>query len=181
MATRTWNPLTSTAENALKQFVKLKAHFTTQDLVKIVQKHQQSRPSDDWLQTWGRNHKVHKGTYSQRCSRMKWVEADWKQLERDLGLVDGLEDAPNALKIASASHEPNATVVSLCNPALMKETVARLANKEYIKLCREGTFRLTNGDWILLTVGTLTKHDSLSDGVFAFRTTFLNSVVSCLL
>eukprot|EP00438_Fugacium_kawagutii_P010969 Skav217175 [mRNA] locus=scaffold5232:11304:13991:+ [translate_table: standard] len=171
-ATRTWNPLTSTAEHALKQFVAQNAHFTTQDLVKIVEKHQQSRPSDDWLQTWGRNHKVHKGTPSQRCSGMKWVEADWKQLERDLGLVDGLEGAPNALKIASASYEPNATVVCFCNPALLKETVERLANKEYIKLCGDGTFRLTNGDWILLTVGTLTKHYSCSDGVFAFRTTF---------
>ena len=115
---------------------------------------------------------MHQSTFSQRCARMKRVEADWKQLQRDLGLVDGFEKAPNALKIAPASYEPNATVVSFCNHALVNETAERLANKECIKLCGGGTFRLTNGDWILLTVGALTKHYSSSDGAFAFRTTF---------
>lgn len=45
-------------------------------------------------------------------------------------------------------------------------------NKQYIKLCGDGTFRLTEGEWILLTVGTLTKHYAPADGVYAFRTTF---------
>ena len=53
-ATRAWNPLTSTAEHALKQFVQANAHFSTQDLVKIVEKHQPDRPTDAFLQTWGK-------------------------------------------------------------------------------------------------------------------------------
>ena len=60
-ATKRWNPLTSKTENELKEFVANNAHFTTQDLVKIVEKHQPGRPSDDWLRTWGKNHRVHKG------------------------------------------------------------------------------------------------------------------------
>ena len=61
-ATKRWNPWTSKTENELKEFVANNAHFTTQDLVKIVEKHQPGRPSDDWLRTWGKNHRVHKGT-----------------------------------------------------------------------------------------------------------------------
>ena len=100
------------------------------------------------------------------------VEADWKQVERDFGLIEGMEGVPNALKIASATYEPSATVISFCNPALLKETVDKLANKDYVKLCGDGTFRLTNGDWVFLTVGALTKHYSEGDGIKAFRTKF---------
>lgn len=46
LASKSWNPLTST-EDALKQFVSNTKHFTTQDLVKIVGAKQQARPSDE--------------------------------------------------------------------------------------------------------------------------------------
>ena len=172
-ATKRWNPLTVAAEHALKEFVANTVHFTTQDLVKIVEKHQDGRPPDAWLQTWGRNHRIHKGAPNQRLSAYAWVEADWKQLERSIGNVQALQgEVPNLLKIAAASYEPDATCISFCNPALLKGTLDRLANKTYVKLCGDGTFRLTNGDWILLTVGALTKHYSRASGVYAFRSTF---------
>ena len=91
-ATRAWNPLTSTAEHALKQFVQANAHFSTQDLVKIVEKHQPDRPTDAFLQTWGKNHRVHKASAKSRTSSFKWVESDWRQLERDLGSALDLEE-----------------------------------------------------------------------------------------
>ena len=75
--------------------------------------------------------------YSNRCSAYAWVEADWKQVERDFGLIKGMEGVPNALKIASATYEPSATVISFCNPALLKETVDKLANKDYVCVAME--------------------------------------------
>lgn len=172
-ATRTWNPLTATAENFLKEFVKANAHFSTQDLVKIVERHQPDRPTDDFLRTWAKNHRVHKGSSSSRSSSLKRVEADWRQLERDLGSALDLEDAVNELKIAGLLLEPEQTAVIFCNPMLLRETLDSLTNKVYVKLCGDGTFRLTEGEWVFMTVGALSKHYAASDGVYyAFRTAF---------
>ncbi|CAE7797984.1 HERC1, partial [Symbiodinium necroappetens] len=141
---RRWTPLTSTSEHALLDFVKTTTRFTTQDLVKIVEKHQDIRPTDAWLTTWSKNHRVNKGTKSDPLSQYKWVEADWRRLERELGSADGLQ-----------------------------ETLQRLVNKEYVKLCGDGTFRLVKEDeWVLLTVGALSKHYAPASAVFAFRSTF---------
>ena len=170
-ASKSWNPLTSTCEDALKQFVSNTKRFTTQDLVKIVEAKQHTRPSDEFLKIWGKNHRQ-KNEGGHRSSSFNWVEADWRQLERDLGGIDGLEDCPDALKFVAASYEPTATVVVFCNPALLRETLTRLTNLSYIKLCGDGTFRLTHGEWVLLTIGTLTKHYASSSSVYAFRTTF---------
>ena len=125
-----------------------------QDLVKIVEKHQPDRPTDAFLQTWGRNHRVHKGSAKSRASSFKWVESDWRQLERDLGSALDLEEAVNELKIAGLLLERG------------------LTNRVYIKLCGDGTFRLTEEDWVLMTVGVLSKHFSESEGVEAFCTAF---------
>ena len=171
-ATRAWNPLTSTAEHALKQFVQANAHFSTQDLVKIVEKHQPDRPTDAFLQTWGKNHRVHKGSAKSRTSSFKWVESDWRQLERDLGSALDLEEAVNELKIAGLLLEREQTAIIFCNPMLLEETLHSLTNRVYIKLCGDGTFRLTEEDWVLMTVGVLSKHYSESEGVEAFRTAF---------
>ena len=172
-ATRQWNPLTATTENALKAFVRQNAHFTTQDLVKIVETHQPAnRPPDAWLQTWGRNHREHKGTTSDKLSSMRWVEADWRQVERTLGKTDSLVEVVNQLKVAASLYDPMQTIVVFCNPLLLTETLNSLTNKCYIKLCGDGTFRLTDGDWVLMTVGVLSKHYARSEGIYAFSTTF---------
>ncbi|CAE7271160.1 unnamed protein product, partial [Symbiodinium microadriaticum] len=172
-AIKRWTPLTSTSEHALLDFVKTTTRFTTQDLVKIVEKHQDIRPTDAWLTTWSKNHRVNKGTKSDPISQYKWVEADWRRLERELGSTDGLQDVPDALKVAGLQVQPNATVVVFCNPRLVKETLQRLVNKEYVKLCGDGTFRLVKEDeWVLLTVGALSKHYAPASAVFAFRSTF---------
>ena len=83
-----------------------------------------------------------------------------------------LPDAPNKLAVASSSYDPKNTVVVLVNPSLFKETLEKLANKDYVKLCGDGTFSLTKDDDILLTLGVLTKHYATVAGVNAFRTTF---------
>ena len=172
-ATKNWNPLTATAENALKAFVEQTPHFTTQDLVKIVEKHMpDSRPSDAWLLTWGRNHKVHKGSTSSRLTELKWVEADWRQIERTFGRTRDIAEVVNELKVAASLYEPTQTIVVFCNPKLLSETLHSLTNKLYIKLCGDGTFRLTEGEWVLMTVGILSKHYARSEGVNAFCTSF---------
>ena len=168
-----WTPLTSTAEQALKKFVQEHANFTAQDLVKIVETHQpDNRPSDAWLQTWGHNHRVHRSDQKSKPSAFKWREADWQQLKRELGTIDLLDDAPDALKIAAEQHDPDCTVIVFCNPALLRTTLSLLSNTAYVKLCGDGTFRLTEGDWILLTVGALSKHYANASGLYAFRTEF---------
>lgn len=170
-AVKTWNPLFATAEAALKEFVEKNQHFTTQDLVKVVEKYQPDRPSDKFLQTWGKNHRPRREGDAGR-NAFRWVEADWKQMERELGGIDGLDECPDQLKFVAASYEPTATVVVFCNPALLRDTLTRLVNQAYIKLCGDGTFRLTHGEWVLLTIGALTKHYAPAASIYAFRTTF---------
>ena len=172
-AMKAWTPLTSTAENALKEFVKANPRFTTQDLVKIVEGLQGNRPADAWLQRWARNHRVHKGNARDRLTAFKWVEADWQRIQRQLGSVESTDAVPDALKVAGAQFRPEATVVVFCSPALLHTTLHRLVNKEYIKLCGDGTFRLVKDDeWVLLTVGALSKHYAPASGIYAFRSTF---------
>jgi hypothetical protein len=77
------------------------------------------------------------------------------------------------LKIVAASDAPEYTaVVAFCTPMLLKETLDRLDNKTHIKFSGDGTFRLTNGQWILLTVGIPTDHYEESSGFCAARTAF---------
>ncbi|CAE7545090.1 mak16-a [Symbiodinium natans] len=176
-AQKAWTPLTAKTENALKEFMKSNLRHTTQDLVAIVEKNQEERPSDSWIGTWRKNHlKLHPDR-AVRLSKCKWVKSDWEQLRRDYGRMEELLQAPPAewpssLKFGDCSEDPKETCMTLCNPALLHETLSRLSNKEYIKLCGDGTFRLATEEWVLLTVGALTKHYSVSDGVYAFRTTF---------
>ncbi|CAE7256166.1 unnamed protein product [Symbiodinium microadriaticum] len=178
-ASKNWNPLCASAENALKEHVKQHAHMNIQDLAKIVERHhKEGRPvSDDWLKTWLKNHRPHKGNRANKNSKFTWCRADWDQLRRNLGTVSELPDdlnaaVPDALKIAAEPHTRDCTVVVFCNPALLQDTLTRLTNKHYVKLCGDGTFRLTESDWVLLSVGAISKHYAASSSVFAFRSTF---------
>ncbi|CAE7455913.1 unnamed protein product, partial [Symbiodinium microadriaticum] len=151
---------------------RLRCDESMEDLVRIVEKHQDVRPTDAWLTTWSKNHRVNKGTKSKRLSAYKWFEADWRQLERQIGSTELLEDAPDALKAAGMQFQADATVVVFCNPRLVQKTLERRANKEHIKLCCDGTFHLVRDEWVLLTVGALSKHYAPASGVYAFRGTF---------
>ncbi|CAJ1330914.1 unnamed protein product, partial [Effrenium voratum] len=86
--------------------------------------------------------------------------------------VDALTEPVNRLKIAGALFDPGQTVVAFCNPMLLRETLLGLTNQAYIKICGDGTYRLTEGEWALLSLGVLSKRYSRADGVDAFRTTF---------
>ena len=113
--------MTSTTENALKEFLQGHASFTTQDLVRIVEQHQTERPSDAWLRAWGANHRVIKLTGAERVSKFKWVEADWRQQERLFGnmedlMADPRTEWPDALKFAGCSYDQDATAVAATQP-----------------------------------------------------------------
>lgn len=167
-ATKAWTPLTSTTENALKQYVATHARFTTQDLVKVVEEHQSDRPDDAWLQRWGNNHRPRRPEGS---SPSQWVESDWRQLIRDLGTIDGLQDVADCLKVAASSFDdPKNTIIVFCNPKLTATSLNMLENQTYVKLCGDGTFRLTDKEWIFLSLGALSKHYAPKASVF--RTTF---------
>eukprot|EP00435_Cladocopium_sp_Y103_P055477 s46_g18.t1 len=167
-ATKAWTPLTSTTENALKQFVANHARFTTQDLVKVVEKHQEDRPDDAWLQRWGNNHRPRR---EEGATPSQWVESDWRQLIRDLGTIHDLDAVTDCLKVAGYSlDDPKNTIIVFCNPELTATSLDMLENKTYVKLCGDGTFRLTEKEWIFLTLGALSKHYEAKESVF--RTTF---------
>ena len=147
--------MTATAENAPKEYVKTHAHFTTQDLLAVVEEHQAERPSDSFLEIRGRNHRVQKGTPKDRLSKGKRVESDWRQLQRKHSRVEGLlqdppTEWPSLLKFGQYSFDPKETCITFCNPALLHETPSRLSNKEYEKLWRDGTFRLAVDEWVFL-------------------------------
>ena len=161
-------------EHALKQFVQANAHFTTQDLVKIVEKHQRAdHPMDAFLRTWGHNHRVHKGSASSRASSFKWVEADWRQLERDLGLALDLESTVNELKMGGLfCWNESSRSLSFATPCCSKRRCTAWLTRPTSNCAGDGTFRLTQEDWVFKSVGVLSKHYSESEGVYAFRTNF---------
>ena len=172
-ATKAWTPLTRITEHAMKEFVQNSERFTAQDLVKIVEKHQGHRPTDAWLTMWSKNHRVHKGTKKDPLCACKWLEADWRRVRREHGATQSTQDSPDALKVAGALFQPDAAVVVFCNPCLLQTTLSRLTDKDCINLCGDVTFRLlSDGDWVLLTVGVLSKHYAPSAIVYAFRTSF---------
>ena len=75
---------------------------------------------------------------------------------------------PSALKVASSHFDPEATAVVLLNPAVIN----KLSNKECIKLCGNGTLRLTQDEWVVMTLGVVTKHYAKSNCICAFRSTY---------
>ena len=140
-ASKNWNPLCASAENALKEHVKQHAHVNIQDLAKIAEiHHKEGRPvSDDWLKTWLKNHRPHKGNRANKNSKFTRCKADWDQIRRNLGTVSELPDdlnaaVPDAPKIAAELHTRDCTAVVFCNPALLQDTLTRLTNKHYVKL-----------------------------------------------
>ena len=87
---------------------------------------------------------------------------------------DVAEEAPNQLTLVNLVLGDEHTLATFCNPAHTREVLRRLANKEYIKLRGDGTYRLTQGRWTLCTVGVITKHYRDQDGGMSkcFSSTF---------
>eukprot|EP00439_Symbiodinium_sp_Y106_P004118 s4654_g1.t1 len=105
------------------------------------------------------------------------VRADWRQVERDLGLMSTLFEAPpaewpNCFKFAAATYDPECTAVAFVTPALLKATMDALCKLSFVKLCGDGTYHLTHESWALLSIGALTKHYVRDGSSYAFRTTF---------
>ena len=69
-----------------------------------------------------------------------------------------MQAIPNRLAVVSHDLSPNSTSVVFVNPALFVETLGRLSNKAYLKLCGDGTFRLMEDGWVLLNLGVLARH-----------------------
>ncbi|CAE7204585.1 mak16-a, partial [Symbiodinium pilosum] len=177
-AMKGWTPLTSATEAALGERLKADPHANYLDLAKLAKTSQAELIPDTFLQTWVQNHRPqHEGQRSRSKSKFGWNRSDWQQLRRDLGDADDVSaDAdgalPDVLKVAATDYRPESTVMVFVNPALFSEVISRLANKGYVKLCGDGTYRLVDDGWSLLTLGVLTKHYSRDGTSYAFRTTF---------
>ena len=178
VAMTAWTPLTSTTEAALRERLKADPHANYLDLAKLAKTIQAELIPDTLLQTWAQNHRPqHEGQRSRSKSKFGWSHSDWQQLRRDLGDADDVSaDAdgalPDVLKVAAADYRPEATVKVFVNPALFSKVISRLANKDYVKLFGDGTYRLMDDGWSLLALGVLTKHYSRDGTSYAFRTTF---------
>ena len=165
-----WNPLTSTTEARLKEHMHSHSKVTCQDLLKITEATQpHQKVPEKFLQCWLSNHKPHKD--GARPSRNIWRQYDWQQLLRAIPNFNS-EQQLNSLTVVSANLSPAHTVVVVVNPALFRETFARISNTNYIKLCGDGTFRLVHEGWVLLNLGALTKHYASDGQTYAFRSTY---------
>ena len=115
-AQKAWTPLTASTENALKDFIKNHARCTAQDLVAVVEKHQEERPSDSWLGTFLKNHRKLNAARLVRLSKCKWIQSDWAQLQRQYGKMEDLLQRPPAewpslLKVGDCSFDPRKHVL----------------------------------------------------------------------
>lgn len=103
-----------------------------------------------------------------------WAVCDFEQLLRDLpNIRDVSGDDICDLCWIDRCLDPHNTWVTLCCPRYVREVFGRLANTNYLKLCGDGTFRTMRQDFVLLTLGVLTKHyGELPRHAFGFATTF---------
>ena len=174
-----WSQVTATTEGALKRRLAQPGSCTTQDLIKLAQEQQHRTPDETWLRTFAKNHRPRRDGEAPAPSAHGWCEADWRQLERSTPSFDAVaHEAPNQLCIVDACYDPAHTIMVFCNPGLARAILQRLANKEYVKLCGDGTYRLVREAWTLLSLGFLTKHYACGeqDRMPAFRTTFTEFV-----
>ena len=176
-ARKAWTPLTSTAEASLKRMVENDPKANTQKLLRATRGLQQTPVPKAFMKNWLKNHRPKLEQPRDKSAPLNWARCDWDQLIRDLGTMEAVYEAspqewPNTLKIAACQFDFEATAVVLLNPALFKGVMDKLANKCYIKLCGDGTFRLTRAEWVVMSLGVLTKHYARADGECAFRTTF---------
>ena len=172
---REWSPLTSTTEARLREKLQHCPRASLYDLQSIISECQPAAVADQWLRTWAKHHRPRSA--DQKRTAFAWARSDWDQLTRDFGTLDALlEDPPatwpDALKVVAADYHADHTCVVFVNPALFAHVLEQVTNKDYIKLCGDGTFRLVRGEWVLLTLGVLSKHYARASSVYAFRTTF---------
>eukprot|EP00434_Breviolum_minutum_P028258 symbB.v1.2.024998.t1/scaffold2404.1/size80018/2 len=180
-AVKAWNPLTATTEHALKARLETEPRTPAQTLLKIAEKSQETAVPLKFMQTWRKNQKqlhAKERDDPEKVTKFAWTEADWRQLERTVGKINleqpelEVKNLPNSLKIAASAYDPKATAMVLINPKLFHTVISMLANKDYVKLCGDGTHKLTYGDWTLMTLGVLSKHYASDGRTYCFCSTF---------
>ena len=170
-------PLTSTAEAALKKHLQQNPRADAEELLGLLPGLQAEVVPEAWLMTWAKNHRPKPEQNAPKRTKFGWIQADWRQVERDLGLMSTLFEAPpaewpNCFKFAAATYDPECTAVAFVTPALLKATMDALCKLSFVKLCGDGTYHLTHESWALLSIGALTKHYVRDGSSYAFRTTF---------
>ena len=63
-----------------------------------------------------------------------------------------------AQSVLCKSSSPNFEVFKALTTKELLSTLGRLANKQYVKLCGNATFKVVFDEWCILTVGALSKH-----------------------
>ena len=104
-----------------------------------------------------------------------WRKCHWQRLIRTLPSPTADIPCPSGeLSVVDYKLSQRDTVVVLCHVPLAREVLSRLGNQQYIKLCGDGTWRLMLDGWVLITLGTLSKHHATgtSDSVACFRATY---------
>ena len=184
----TWSQLTSTAEAAVITRLNKPGKVTLQEVKDIIYDLQDTMPDDAWLKTFQNNHRPTKRSTqsgTMRSKGIKWCEADWASQRRIWQNFDEAVAAwkaagwsevavPDHLTLVSLCTELESTSAIYCNPAVAREVILRLANRGYVKLVGDGTFRIFTDQWILITVGVASKHyaEGEEDRSQVFRTTY---------
>jgi hypothetical protein len=117
-----------------------------------------------------------RGLVTRRWTKLSWLTCDWRRLTRQSPSFESAEARKsNQLCVVAQTFDAVHTTTVFCSPLLVKEVLDRIANKEYVKLCGDGTFRLIRDGWVLMTLGVLSKHHAQgeADNHACFRTSYL--------
>ena len=89
-----------------------------------------------------------------RPGGLDWAKHDWEQLIRNTGTVQEAwsSDALD-LFVVNAKISVKCTCIVFVCPKLIKAVFNRLANKEYVKLCGGGAYKIIKKGWVVLTMG----------------------------
>ena len=86
-----------------------------------------------------------------------WNLADFQLLCNTLPGLATAESDGQGLALVASHLEDDHLVISLCNVALMKQYWSLLKNKNFVKLCTDGIYRLSSQRFAVVSVGILCK------------------------
>ena len=120
--------------------------------------HQELRspPKMSFLVGWTKRRNRKLGVSKRKRCNL-WQEADFHSFISQLKATAPVGEVDELLRPHKCRVQGKSTSVALLSPALVKETLQRLASPRLLKLCLDGTYRLLFGNYALLSVGVLSK------------------------
>ena len=181
------NQLTDTERHAARQHVTTSDSKSTLDVVRALSVAEGKDQPAQKVRHFIKNFK--KRTLKTKLpvpwSASVWRTCSWQRLVRLQPFLEtAIQESSEQLCVVEYKLGQRDTVVVFCHVPLAREVLSRLGNKEYIKLCGDGTFRMMRDGWVLITLGVLCKHHTVgtSDHTACFRMTyrpFVFAIANC--